>query len=249
MLGLRIMKSMWLIGGIILIIVVLFAVFSDLRRLAAVGYLVVRVTPYEQTIPGSPTILVAGDSTGYGTGASSGAKSVAGYVGDDFPEYSIENMSVNGRTIGGLVQALESRDPNERYRLILLQIGGNDILRGRSEAEIETDLRALLALATERGEQVVMMSSGNVGAASAFVTDGKPDPVYEKRTRAAREIFLAVTEEFGVTYVDLFLEPVDDVFLKEPKKYLAFDGLHPSSFGYYYWYQSLQPELERLLNN
>ncbi len=238
---------MWLIGGIILFITGVLIVFSDVRRLAQVGFLILQVKPYERSISDAPVILIAGDSTGYGTGASSGAKTVAGYLANDFPSYSIENMSVNGRTIEGLAVALQALPEDEKYALILFQIGGNDILQKRPIDRVEADLRAALQAAFTHTEQVVMMTSGNVGAASAFVVDGKPDQEYERLTREMQPMFAQVVQEMGGAYVDLFLEPEDDVFLQQPKKYLAFDGLHPNAAGYYFWYESLRPVLETKL--
>lgn len=47
-------------------------------RYALTGYLIARVTPYEQVGTGGGSILVIGDSTGYKTGASRSSESVAG---------------------------------------------------------------------------------------------------------------------------------------------------------------------------
>ena len=239
---------MWLIGSIIVLIAVILVVFSDVRRLAITGYLILQVKPYERVLPDAPVILIAGDSTGYGTGASRGSNTVAGYLGADFPEYAVENMSVNGRTIGGLAAALPERTAGTQYRVILLQIGGNDIIQKKPVATSEADLRAVLEVATKRADQVIMMSSGNVGTAVAFVSDaGEPDPEYDRVTREMREMFMRVTSEYEVAYVDLFVEPEVDVYFKEPKRYLAADGLHPSDLGYFDWYQKLKPVLEETL--
>jgi hypothetical protein len=67
-------------------------------------FLIARVTPYEQTGTGTGSIQFLGDSTGYGTGASSGKYSIARRVGADYPAYAIKNQSVNGRTINGLLE-------------------------------------------------------------------------------------------------------------------------------------------------
>ncbi len=239
---------MWLIASIIALIALILVVFADARRLAVTGYLILQVKPYERTVPDAPVILVAGDSTGYGTGATRGSNTVAGYIGADFPNYTIENMSVNGRTIGGLAEALPERVRYNQYKLILLQIGGNDVIQKKSVTEVETQLRAVLDTATSQSEQVVMMSSGNVGAALAFVSEtGESNPEYEQVTRDMREMFMRVTVEYGATYVDLFEEPENDVYLKEPKRYLAGDGLHPSDLGYFNWYEKLKPTLLTVL--
>lgn len=58
------------------------------------------IVAYEQH-PLSPKmrILVAGDSTGVGTGADSPDDSIAGRIGSDYPEADIVNISENGITL------------------------------------------------------------------------------------------------------------------------------------------------------
>ena len=48
-----------------------------------------------------------------------------------------------------------------------------------------------------------------------------------------------VTDELGVTFVDLFRDPDEDPFVKEPHRYYCADGLHPSGEGYGLWFAAL----------
>ena len=129
---------------------------------------------------------------------------------------------------------------------MLLQIGGNDILQKNNLDVVRSELTELYKEAKKRSETVVMISSGNVGTASAF-SGTKKAGEYERITRQFRQMFIEVAEASDVTFVDLFKEPEDDVFLREPKIYLAIDGLHPSATGYAYWYKTLAPQLEKVL--
>lgn len=205
--------------------------------------LILRVSPYEQVIPSAPKILILGDSTGYGTGARQSSNSISGRIGADFPTYSIENKSVNGRTIGELVSVAQSVEGE--YALILLQIGGNDILQQRDTAVVEKELRTIVADLTDNTESLVMISSGNVGAASAFDTEDSQK--FERITRDFKAVFGAVARDTELTFVDLFLEREDDPFVSNPDTYLAMDGLHPSDEGYGAWYTTLRPTIEKML--
>jgi lysophospholipase L1-like esterase len=205
-------------------------------------WLIAMVTPYIQTIENAPRVLVLGDSTGYGTGADKSTESVAGLLGRDFA-VSIENNSVNGRTIGELKKAVSA--VTDDYTLILLQIGGNDIIGERAVSEVEQELRSTVESLQEHTEHLVMISSGNVGAAPKYA--GERATKYEALSRDYREMFLAVSASTFLTYVDLFEEPEVDPFVKEPKKYVAIDGLHPTSAGYALWYEKLFATLEEHL--
>ncbi len=245
------MRARALIIGIISI-VIMVVVFTDAVRLAKTIWLIAQVTPYEQVGRQSadgkavPHILVLGDSTGYGTGASDGRESVAGQLGTEYPHYQITNNSKNGRTIGEALEIIKALPQEKMYELLLLQIGGNDILQKRPITIVQRELTELHAEAKSRSNHVVMMSSGNVGAAAAFVGTSKA-VAYESLSREFRGMFIEVAAASDVTYVDLFQEPQVDVFALEPKRLLAIDGLHPSSAGYRVWYQSLSPVVRKLL--
>lgn len=188
-------------------------------------------------------ILVAGDSTAYGTGVSDPNASVAGRIAADYPGYSIQNISENGATTHRLLQLLKATTLRDTYDLIVLQIGANDILQNRDDVSIQTDLDALLRLVRERTAHAFVLTSGNVGAAPAYVKAGKPDPRLEAKTRRVREVFRSVAHNRNATYVDLFEEPEVDVFFLHPDIYVAIDGLHPNAQGYGVWYAKLKSSL------
>jgi len=233
----------WVLGGGILILVVL-AYYTNVFRYAKSLYLISTIEPYEQVGAGAGRILFVGDSTGYGTGAADAADSVAGRLGAEFPDYAIENRSVNGDTIAEATQRVQSL--TGQYDLIILQLGGNDIIQKHPIEEIESAVADLYAVVLPHAAHVIMLSAGNVGGAAAFRDDTPLE--YQELSRqyhARLEQFAATRPEF--TYVNLFDEPADDPFVAEPQIYLAIDGLHPSSAGYALWYARLAPIVRSVL--
>jgi lysophospholipase L1-like esterase len=235
---------------VIVLGLVLIAWFTGAIRLAKTIWLIVEVKPYEQMGVGEnpSSILVLGDSTGYGTGAGNGKYSIAGLLGADYFGYTLTNNSKNGRTISEALVEIQTLPTEPTHALLLLQIGGNDILQKRPVDVVRKELMQLYSEAKLRSRNVVMISSGNVGAAAAYTGTKKADE-YERLSRQFRQMFIEVASETGVTYVDLFEEPEDDAFLREPRKYLAIDGLHPSKEGYAYWYNALAPEVKALFES
>ena len=207
-------------------------------------FLIAKVTPYEQKGDGTKSLLVLGDSTGYGTGASTQKNSVAGLIGTDYPSLTITNKSVNGRTIGELRKDIETLEG--QYDVILLQIGANDILQKKPLDSSLTDLNAVLDILEKRASKIVMISSGNVGGAVRFKDEEAQ--AYEQQSILFKEAFLNVnTERPSFTYVDLYVAPEKDPFVLEPEIYTANDGLHPSDAGYREWYKKLKPALDAAL--
>ena len=229
-----------------IVAVALVAVFwlTDSWRFIKTIYLIARVSPYEQSGVDNKKILILGDSTGYGTGASQSADSIAGLIGSDFPTFSIINNSINGRTIGELVSVTESM--STKYEIIVLQIGGNDIIQKRNIDQVMLELDLIYKNLNLLTKNIVMISAGNVGAATAF--SGKHAADYQtlsKRFHKRAELF--AQEREGFEYINLFEEPETDPFVLHPNLYLSIDGLHPSSEGYKLWYEKLKPSLLRII--
>jgi lysophospholipase L1-like esterase len=182
------------------------------------------------------TLLVVGDSTAVGTGAERPENSVAGRLSRLVPDVEIINRAEDGARTGELIQQLGAA-PGAVYDVILIQSGGNDILWFTGLRRLRAATTALLKEAQARAGGVVMMSTGDVGAAPAF-----PAPIdwlYSWRTRRVRELFVELTTRFEVEYVDLYDPGAGNPFNANPEKYYATDGLHPSDEGYRLWFEQL----------
>jgi len=186
-------------------------------------------------------VLVVGDSTAVGTGAADPTQSIAGRIGRDFPAALIENRAVNGALTAAVETQLEHAD-RDRYDAVLIQVGGNDALRFTPRAHIETAIRAALGEAKKRGDQVALISTGDLGDAPAI-----PWPLsylFTARAAMIRDLFAQLAGELGCDYVDLWLpagEP--NPFTRDPGRYYARDGLHPAGPGYAAWYDTLREQV------
>ncbi len=182
------------------------------------------------------TLLVVGDSTAVGTGAGAPSLSVAGRLASAFVHLRIDNRAANGARTADVLQQLR-HEPPPRLRAILIQTGGNDILRRTELSHLRRATQALFDAARAQADYVVMMSTGDVGQAPAF-----PWPLdhwYSRRTREVRALFMELAAKNNIDYVDLFDPGADNPFRREPQIYYARDGLHPSAAGYGAWFARL----------
>lgn len=181
-------------------------------------------------------MLVVGDSTGVGTGASAPESSLPGLLARDHPRLWIENRAQDGATFARVAGQLERAG---QFDIVLLMAGGNDVIRLRSPQDLRDDVERALALATERAGHVIVMPAGNVGNAPFFF----PPVSWEmtRRSRALHRIVREAAARHGATYVDLFRERDDDPFVRQPGLN-ARDGLHPSDAGYREWHATLMAQ-------
>lgn len=192
--------------------------------------------------PTQPTIkiLVAGDSTGVGTGATMPEDSTAGQLGKKYPTADITNISQNGLKLEGLESKLKNTE--QTYDLILIQIGANDIVQQTDNKKIEETLNSVLQRATSKSKKVILLTAGNVGLSPVFKSP--ISNILTFKTKEVRNIFIkTVTQYPTVTYVDLFKEKSEDIFITDVKKYYAADRFHPSSEGYKVWFTEIEKSL------
>lgn len=198
--------------------------------------------PYTQN-PLNPTkqILFIGDSSALGTGADSPEHSVAGYLGQDFPDYQIENLAVNGMKIEGLILELKKMD-EKKFDTVFIHVGGNDIVRFTPIKEFRQNLVAVINEAKSISDKVVLLHGGNVGTSKLFPWFTRW--IFTHRTKDFREIYLQLADSKQVFYIDMFMEVKQDPFYLEPEKYYAADYFHPSANGYELWYQNIKRQVE-----
>ncbi|MEK9176662.1 MAG: GDSL-type esterase/lipase family protein, partial [Patescibacteria group bacterium] len=128
----------------------------------------------------------------------------------------------------------------DRYAFILIAVGANDIISfGRSSSAMKKFELALSKLPP--AGQVVVHSAGNVGGTTLFPFFIRP--VYTWLTKKYHAGFEKLAAEKGFTYVNLYQPSSEDPFVREPKVYLAPDGLHPSSEGYRAWFEKIRPAI------
>jgi acyl-CoA thioesterase-1 len=161
------------------------------------------------------TILVLGDSLSSAYNMPPGAGWVAlleGYLRDEGLSWEVVNASVSGDTTRGgmarLPAALEAHSPD----IVIVELGGNDGLRGVSFAEMGNNLRAIAEQALEAGAEVLLLGvhmPGNYG------------PAYDQRFRA---VYREVAEDLDLAFVPQFLEGVT-----EDSSLMQEDLLHPSA--------------------
>lgn len=231
---------LWVIG-ILCVGVVFFLVATRTHMAFESRALLAASRPYTQS-PEQPVahVLVIGDSTAVGTGAASDF-SVAGRLGAEFSDIHIENRAVNGAVVQGVHTQLREA-ARERYALVVIHAGANDVLRFRNIDDTAAEIDALLASASERAEQVVFLTAGNIGLAPAFFPP--LSYLYTARTKALRARVLTLAKTHDVAYVDLFKPRSEDIFLRDIQRYYAPDGLHLSAEGYGYWYEQIRLHID-----
>ncbi|HET7404143.1 MAG TPA: SGNH/GDSL hydrolase family protein, partial [Usitatibacter sp.] len=98
-------------------------------------------------------------------------------------------------------------------------------------------LRAAIAIARELSDNVVIMPGQNFSVAPFFLRG--LSHIITRHAVRIHAVVKRVTDELGVTFVDLFRDPDECPFVKEPHRYYCADGLHPSGEGYGLWFAAL----------
>lgn len=175
-------------------------------------------------------VLVVGDSTGVGTGALRAEDSIAGLLAREYPDVAITNRARNGAKAADAASQLESLPAGARFDVVLLHVGGNDMLRATPLPQLESDITRTLQAARARADTVIFMGTPNIGRCPVFFPPFSW--LLSMRSRTGRAMFMRIAAETGVTYIDLFREGADDIFSREPARYFADDRLHPTTESY-----------------
>ncbi len=182
-----------------------------------------------------PSILILGDSTGVGVGASLPEESIAGLLAIDFPRADIANISVSGaRVADTLAQAHRCNSLGMRFDVAVLHIGANDIVRATPPEELADSCEKLMLELERLARRTVWLGPPNLGLAPLF-----PAPyswLLAARSRAATAIFAQSSARHDVSFVD-FSAPAHALhFSRRRRRHFAVDGFHPNSSSYRYGY-------------
>ena len=172
--------------------------------------IVTAVTP----VHAARTILVFGDSlsAGYGLPAGSGWVSLLEQrLKRDRLDYTIVNASISGETtLGGrnrIADALAEHKP----AVVIVQLGGNDGLRGNSIEETRRNLIAIVGASRKAGARVLLVGM-------------RIPPNYGKvYTRRFEALFAEVARQQNASLVPFMLQG----FADKPEWFQS-DGIHPA---------------------
>jgi lysophospholipase L1-like esterase len=186
--------------------------------------------PYERECgDDARALLVLGDSLAVGVGAMQRDHSVAGRVAAAHRGITVHNLARTGARMVELRHQLRAA-PRPHYEVLIAAAGANDVLRATSFSTLVRDLERFLAEAVNRASLVVMMNGANVGGAP--VLPWYVRGMFTARSRRIRDATALACAQTGASFVDFFAEPGSDPFTRDPARYFAVDGLHPSSESY-----------------
>jgi lysophospholipase L1-like esterase len=227
---------------ILLAALLVYIAYQGIRvmRLMRIGRTLSAQTRAYKREHGEISLLAIGDSTVVGVGAENPKDSLPGRC-SSLLNASVENYAKSGAVVSDLLSQL-AQAKRARYDLILVQIGGNDVIRLRSLTRTQKVLDDSLCAISARSTRVVLLLAGRIGKAPLF-----PrfiiGPLLISRAAALRARFIESAERRGVLYVDLLLP--SKVFNTDPERYYAKDMLHLSGDGYGVWFAAVKDGITR----
>jgi len=163
----------------------------------------------------APVILVLGDSlsAAYGMDESEGwvQKLHQRVEAEGYP-HRVVNASVSGETSDGGLQRLPRLLERHEPEWVILELGGNDGLRGYPIERLRNNLTEIVSLSRDSGAQVVLVGM-------------QIPPNYGARyTNQFAELYPALAEELELPLVLFMLEGV-----ATESHYMQRDGIHPNA--------------------
>ena len=160
------------------------------------------------------SILIYGDSISAGYGMekeSQWSESLKTLLSDKGFEISVHNRSISGETTGGGLTRISRILDELKPTFLLLELGGNDALRGYPPKKIYENLNKMIEASKERGIEVLLMQIRIL-------------PNYGKRYQTEFEsIYPTLSQEKDVILLPFML---NDIALKE--ELMLSDGIHPN---------------------
>ena len=181
------------------------------------------------------TVLVLGDSLSAAYGVPSETAWVEllrDRIESQDLDWTVVNASIGGETTDGglrrLPGLLEAHDPT----IVVIELGGNDGLRGFPPNVIESNLANMI-------EQV-----RNTGATPLLVGMQIPPNYGQRYTTMFADIFPTLSDRYNTPLVPFFLDGIYD-----QDGLMQGDGIHPTEEAQPRLLDNIWPKLEPLLNN
>lgn len=178
-------------------------------------------------------IVVLGDSISAGYGIEVGQGWVAllqKKLDKSKTGYKIINASISGDTSGGGLARIDPILAAHKPAVVIIELGGNDGLRGLSPRQMEKNLAGIARRAQKAGAKVMFLAM-------------KIPPNYGKRyADMFYNVYPRLASELDVPFVPFILE---DIALS--KDMMQADGLHPNAKAQQFIADQVEPYLLPLL--
>ncbi len=179
------------------------------------------------------TLLVVGDSISAGLGLDTSQ----GWVNlldkrlkEQGFDYRVVNASISGDTTAGGLARLPALLSEQKPALVVIELGGNDGLRGMAPAQLQQNLNAMVQQSRQAGAKVVLLGM-------------RLPPNYGQRyTDAFAQVFQSVANEQKIALVPFFLDGVGGV-----QDMMQADGIHPAVAAQPRLLDNVWPTLKPLL--
>lgn len=179
------------------------------------------------------TLLVVGDSisAGLGLDTSQGWVSLLDKrLKDQGFDYQVVNASISGDTTAGGLARLPALLSEQKPKLVVIELGGNDGLRGMAPAQLQQNLSGMVERSQQAGAKVILLGM-------------RLPPNYGQRyTDAFAKVFGRVASEHQIPLVPFFLEGVGGV-----QDMMQADGIHPAVAAQPKLLDNVWPTLKPLL--
>ena len=203
-----------------------------LARLAALLALTVLFVPAGWSA--GPTIVVVGDSLSSGYGLATADQSWVAELKDRLDSegygYDVVNASIAGDTSAGGLARLPRLLDAHAPAVVVLELGGNDGLRGQPVDTLRMNLSRMIELSQQRGARVVL---------TGIQIPPNYGPAY---TRSLAAVYPELAAKFDLPLVGFLL---DNVAL-HPELMQA-DSIHPNAAGQRIVFDNVWPVLSKVL--
>lgn len=185
---------------------------------------------------GAPAILVLGDSLSAEYGLARGAGWVAlleKRLQEEKTGRRVVNASVSGETTSGGRSRLPALLAQHKPAVVVIELGGNDALRGLPLKNTEENLTAMTDAAQKAGAKVLLVG---MQVPPNYGTD------YANRFAG---LFTGVAQAKKAAVVPFFLKGVADG--PDPVRLFQADRIHPRAEAHPQMLANVWPELKKLL--
>ncbi|MCO7227621.1 arylesterase [Halomonas sp. CnH100-B] len=177
-----------------------------------------------------PTLLVMGDSLSAAYGIEQEQGWVALLAERLEGEAQVVNASISGETTSGGAQRFSDIIGQREPDIVLLELGGNDGLRGLPPAQMRANLATMIEQSQQAGAEVLLLGIDippNYGQAYRDAFTG---------------VYHSLAEEYDLSLVPFLLE---DIALNQ--QLMQSDGIHPTADAQPIILDNVWPALEPLL--